>query len=244
MDREKEMTEADERRRKIRERIDGNLRNDEKETQYHARVQNREDKKKIEEEEKIKKIREIGEKKKEEDILLKKAEKLLSNGRALIKNNEFTRAKDVYREAIDIFKSVGWFDQVAILYDERKKIEHYKIEYLKKKRVESLAKKKSREQFQARIDNLIKEKKEEEQENIARLKKIPPEIEEQINKIKLLIEKATKEEKINKINNALSRWKYVLELCNSIPENTIMDIPEIKKKIFELEAKKNRDVIF
>ena len=243
MDREKELIKADERRKKIRERIDENLRNDKKETQYHARVHNRDDKKKNEEEEKIKKIREIGEKKKEEVILLKKAEKLLSNGRALIKNNEFQKAKEVYREAIEIFKTVGWFDQVAILYEERKKIENYKIEYLKKTRVESLAKKKIKEQFQALIDNLIKEKKNEEQVNMARLKIIPPEIEEKIKKIKLIIEKATKEEKINKINSALSRWKYVLELYNSIPEKTIMDVLEIEKKISELEAKKNRNHI-
>ena len=69
-------------------------------------------------------------KKKQNVILMKEGEIALDRAKMAIENKEFKEAKNFYREAIKIFKELGWFDQVDILYREVKMASDSKEIYL------------------------------------------------------------------------------------------------------------------
>ncbi|MFX0140643.1 MAG: hypothetical protein ACFFDN_43795, partial [Candidatus Hodarchaeota archaeon] len=69
---------------------------------------------------------------------------------------------------------------------------------------------------------------------------LPPEIKAKLEKIKLIQEKADKEENLNKLGRVLERYKYILKLYLSIPKETIDltdEVSNIKQKISQLENK-------
>jgi hypothetical protein len=173
-------------------------------------------------------------------ILIKNGENLLDSAKRALKNNEFMQAKNDYRKAIDIFKSLGWNNQVDILYKEIKNIDTYETEYQKKGRSLSSLEQKKNEEFQKQVNLLLEEKKKREEIVAARLKKLPSDLKKIIEKVKMLYEKAEKEVQANMIHRALDRYQYILELYQSIPIEKLdlsYEISEIKKKISELEPK-------
>ena len=209
-----------------------------KRTQGH-KIKEREDikKKKVQRSEQEFKVAAENEKKKQ--VSIKDAEIAMDRAKMAIDNKEFKEAKAFYKEAIDIFKTLGWFDQVEILYREIKHVEIYKEEYLKKKILEA-QKQQKEEQFQKRVDALLEEKKQKDELRSAKFKKIPSDIKNTIDKVNLLIEKAEKEVNANIYQRALNRYQYILELYKSIPPEKFdltSEKLEIKKKIDDLKLK-------
>ena len=80
----------------------------------------------IEEEQKIASGQE-----KDKDIWKNFAEKAIDLGKLAVKRNEYNVAKQWYKDSIDIFKDLGYYDVVGGLYKERENIENLKVEYLK-----------------------------------------------------------------------------------------------------------------
>ncbi len=178
----------------------------------------------------------------EKERLIKNAEVAMDRAKSAINNGEFNEAKDFYKEAIDIFKGLGWHDQVGILYTEIKNLEKYKTEYLKKKTYESRKQQQTEEYLQKRTEALIQEKKQKDALKLASMQGVPPAIKRILEKVNMLKDKAEKEEKASKYERALNRCTYILELYNSLPSDKIdltKDISEIDKKIAELEEKIN-----
>ena len=72
--------------------------------------------------------------------------------------------------------------------------------------------------------------------------KLPsPEVKKKLEKIKLLKEKAAKEEKLGKFPRVIGRYEYILELYKSIPKDIIdlsAEILEIEKKLSIIRTKK------
>ena len=171
---------------------------------------------------------------------MKEGENALDRAKMAIENKEFKEAKSFYREAIKIFKELGWFDQVDILYQEVKHIEIYKEEYFKKKKSQLQKRQDQEAHFQKRVDALLDEKKQKEELKSAKFKKIPSDVKITIDKVRLLLEKAKKEENANLPQRALNRYQYILELYNSIPPEKL-DLSdekfELKNKIDDLKLK-------
>jgi hypothetical protein len=234
------LSEAETRREKLREQAEQKEKEAEIKRFSDAKIEQQELLKnqevKIKQEElEIKTQKENGDK-----ILIKNGENLLDSAKRALKNNEFMQAKKDYRKAIDIFKSLGWNNQVDILYKEIKNIETYETEYQKKGRSLSSLEQKKNEEFQKQVNLLLEEKKKREEIVAARLKKLPSELKKIIEKVKMLYEKAEKEVQANMIHRALDRYQYILELYQSIPIEKLdlsYEISEIKKKISELEPK-------
>ena len=239
-DREKLISESELRRVKLREQSEKREREMGFQKIQDAKIKERDDIKKqdlLKMEEEQKASSKIDE---EEKISVKNAEVALDQAKAAIDSGEFNKARDFYKEAIDIFKGLGWHDQVGILYNEIKNLEKYKTEYLKKRTYESRKKQQTEEYLQKRTEALIQEKKQKEALKLASMQGLPPDIKNVIEKVKMLKEKAEKEEKASKFERVLNRYKYILELYNTLPSDKIdltKEISEMEKKMAELEEK-------
>jgi len=233
------LSEAELRRAKLREQ----MAKKEKEADFNriqdAKIKDREDKKKQELLRKDEELRIKIEKEKEKDGMKKIADDAMNQAKMAIENKQFNEAKAFYKKAIDIFKTIGWFDQVDILYREIQLVEKYKIDYLEKKALDDQKRQKREELFQKRVDALLEEDNQKKRMIKAKFMKLSPEIRRIIDKINLLIEKAEKEVNANIYERALNRYQYILELYNSIPPDKIdltTEIAEINKKIEELKT--------
>ena len=180
------------------------------------------------------------EKKQREEELTKKADLSLEEGKICVKNKKFEEAKGYYEEAIDIFKKLGWSQQVEILQKELRNIDKYKEEH--EKRLEDhIAKRKEKEEaFEQRVDQVLAEKKKKEDDRLARLRALSPELQQNLEKAKMLIERAEREVQMGKLQRALGRYEYILELYNTIPNDKMdlsSDISEIEVMISEIKLK-------
>ena len=164
----------------------------------------------------------------------------MEQAKSAINNGEFNEAKDFYKKAIEIFKTLGWYDQVDILYTEIKNLEKYKTDYLKKRTYESRKQQQTEEYLQKRTDALIQEKNQKDALKLASMQGLPPGIKNILEKINMLKDKAEKEEKASKYERALNRYRYILELYDTIPSDKIdvtKDVSEIEETIIELKDK-------
>ena len=235
----RDLSSAEIRRTKLREKAEAGERKMEIKRTSDAKIYKREQQRKIDLKEGEKELKVITEKKKGEEKIKDKADWALEQAKVAIKLKQFDKAKTHYKEAIELFRELRWFDQVGILYDEIKNVDKYKLEHQKNLKFESIQTQRAEEQFQKRANGILAEKRQEEQRILARIKALPPELRIIMEKVKMLKEKAEKEEKIN-IKRAIGRYQYILELYKSIPNDKIdltNDISQIKKKIPELEAK-------
>jgi len=234
------LTEAEIRRARIREQMAEKEKEIEIKNSQDHKIKEREDLKKQRLQKREEEIRATAEKEKLNELLMKEGEKALDRAKMAIENKEFKEAKTFYKEAIKIFKDLGWFDQVDILYREVKHVEIYETEYFKKKSLESQKRQEKEEQFQKRVDILIEEKKQKDQLRTAKFQKIPPDVKKTIDKVRLLLEKAEKEVNMSMYQRALNRYEYILELYNSISPDKL-DLSDekfyIKNKIDELKSK-------
>ncbi len=237
--RESHFTQVDMQRAKIREQTRKNELNFEYEKIRDKKIESREEQRELELKEREKALKLKAEEAKKENKLEDKADWALEQAKMAIKYKNFRDAKVHYKEAIDLFKELGWFDQVGILYDEIKNVDKYELEHLRKLEQAKLKKKLEKEDFQKRVDDTLAEKKQEEQKRLEILKSLPPEIKEIMEKANMLKLKAQKEENVN-IKRALGRYQYILDLLESIPSDKINltnEISEVNKKIEELQLK-------
>ncbi len=198
------------------------------------------DQRKKEQLEREAKMRQLAEAKRKEEDLVANAEVILAKAKESIDGKEFDDAKKAYEEAIEIFKEIKWTNQVDVLSQELKNIDKYKEDYLAKLKQEELQKKKSEDDFQKRVDDILEEKRKVEEERLAVLRSLPPEMQIKVEKAKMLKEKAEEEVKANKIDRAIARYQYILELYDSIPKEKVdfsRDIQEVQQKIAELQQK-------
>ncbi|MFX1497539.1 MAG: hypothetical protein ACFFBH_08435 [Promethearchaeota archaeon] len=186
------------------------------------------------------KLRHLTERKKKEESLLKTAEESLNIAKSLVQKRQYGQAKSHYEKAIETFTQLGWLDQVRVLKQELWNIDRYKKEYEKKLELEITAKQKSEDEFEKRV-KLVSHKQEKHQEiALEKMKALSPELKAKLEKICLIKRKADKEESLNNFSRILDRYKYILELYNSIPTDILdvnEEISQIRKKISELESR-------
>jgi len=190
--------------------------------------------------EKQNKLHTLREEKKQKDELIAKGQELLEKGNQKLKQKEYDEAKIFYTEAIELFTQLGWHNQIGILEKELWNIDLHKKEEEKKGEIARLNKLKQEQEFQHRVSKVMSEKQRHSQKLQQRHTALSPDIKNKIEKIKLVQEKAEKEEHSNNFSRALSRYQYILELYKSIPKENIdlsNKISEVEQKILDLKAK-------
>ncbi len=184
------------------------------------------------------KIRKLHEQKQTEDTLRKIAEDFLDKATKSVQRREYDEAKLNYEKAIEIFTGLGWSSQVKVLKQELWNVDRYKKEYEKKLELNVLSKQKSEEKFQKRVKNMKSDYIKYQERVLEQMSAFPPEIKAKLEKVKLIKEKADKEESLNKLGRVLERYKYILKLYLSIPKETVdltEEVSNIKQKISQLE---------
>ncbi|MHA1150076.1 MAG: hypothetical protein ACTSR8_17725 [Promethearchaeota archaeon] len=187
-----------------------------------------------------KKLKMLEEKKKQEEEQINRADKALDLAKSLVDQKEFQKAKDFYNQAIEIFATLGWEQQVMVLKSELRNIDKYEEEHKEKLKQEFLKKKKQEKAFQQRVDAVLAEKKKAEEERLAKLRALSPEIQNKMKRAKDAIIKGEKEASMEKFQRAIGRFEYAIELYKSIPHEKIdlgIDISNLEEKISELKAK-------
>lgn len=186
------------------------------------------------------KLRKIHEKKKAEEEFVAKADLLLEKGKECVNNKEFQEAKDYYRQAIEMFKDLGWNEQIQVLRAELSNIDLYEKQHEERMKEMILKKEKREKEFQERVDTILAEKKKKEQERLAQLNALPPELKKNLEKAKMNLQRAEREVEADKFERAIGRYKFVLELYATIPKDKMdlsEDISQINDKIEELKSR-------
>ena len=190
--------------------------------------------------EKQNKLHTLREEKKQKDELIAKGQELLEKGNQKLKQKEYDEAKIFYTEAIELFTQLGWHNQIGILEKELWNIDLHKKEEEKKGEIARLNKLIQEQEFQNRVSEVMSEKQRLSEKLQQTHSALPPDLRSKIEKIKLVQEKAEKEEHSNNFSRALSRYQYILELYKSIPKENIdlsNKISEVEQKILDLKAK-------
>ena len=239
-EKESTMLEAEQRRIRLRQLAKIGMKVTEADTEMESKIQMRQEYVNKQREDQDGKIKSLQERQKSQQVLQDKADWALDQAKMAFDSKEFQKAKTHYKEAIDVFKELGWFDQVGVLYEEIKNLQRYETEHLRKIKMKEINSQTQDEQFQQRVNGILEEKKQKEQRRLALLAGLTPEMKQNLEKADMLKEKAEKEINTNKLQRALGRYHYILELYDTIPAEKADlsdEISEIKKKIADLEAK-------
>jgi len=184
------------------------------------------------------KIRKLREQKQTEETLRKIAEEFLDKATKSVQKREYDEAKLNYEKAIEIFTGLGWSSQVKVLRQELWNLDRYKKEYEKKLEFNISARQRSEEEFQKRVKTMKSDYIKYQERALEQMSDFPPEVKAKLEKVKLIKEKADKEESLNKLERVLERYKYILKLYLSIPKETVDltdEVSNIKQKISQLE---------
>ena len=190
--------------------------------------------------EKQNKIHLLREKKKQDDELIANGQELLEKGNQKLKQKEYSEAKAYYTQAIELFTQLGWHNQISILNKELRNIDIYKNEEEAKNESARLNRLKQEQEFQSRVSVLMNEKQRFNKKLQQQQTVLSPDVKSKIEKIKLVQEKAEKEESSTNFSRALARYQYILDLYESIPKESIdlsNKISEIEQKILDLNLK-------
>ncbi len=235
-----EITEAERRRKIIREKMEQEKEKKRIEEERIEKIKKQEEARRNKLQEEEESLKAITEKQTETQELKKKAEIALGKGKNFLDKKMYKEAKSFYHEAINYLKTLGWFDQVEILYNEIKNIEKYEIEHLKEEEYKTNTQNAREEEFQERIKEVKAEKKKEEQERLAKASMMPPELKIKVNKALLALEKAEQEESEGQIGKAIGRYQFALNIYKSISTGQYdfnQQISEIEAKIEKLKSK-------
>lgn len=168
------------------------------------------------------------------DELEKKAENLEKQSKEDFTKKNYTSAIILLEEAKEIYSKLGYQGKMGMI---NKRIAQLK-NLMKFDKQDTLVKTKSEVEFQKRVNQVLKEKQHHLDKNMAEQKALSPELRKNLEKIALLLEKAEKEEKHKNYQRVVGRYKYVLELYNSIPKDIIdfsAEISEIENKLTEFK---------
>ena len=190
--------------------------------------------------EKQNKIHLLREKKKQDDELIANGQELLEKGNQKLKQKEYSEAKAYYTQAIELFTQLGWHNQISILNKELRNIDIYKNEEEAKNESARLNRLKQEQEFQNRVSVVMNEKQRFNKKLQQQQTVLSPDVKSKIEKIKLVQEKAEKEESSTNFSRALARYQYILDLYESIPKESIdlsNKISEIEQKILDLNLK-------
>lgn len=171
------------------------------------------------------------------DELEKEAENLERQSKEEFNKKGFILAISLLEEAKEIYSKLGFHGKIDMLNQRILRLKNL----IRFERQDTAVKTKSEVDFQKRVDKVLIEKERYQEKKIAENKSPSPEVKKKLEKIRLLKEKAAKEQKLGKFPRVIGRYEYILELYKSIPKDIIdlsTEILEIEKKLSIIRTKK------
>lgn len=203
-------------------------------------IKQRQDLRKIQIQERRDKIRELEEKRKQEEQLQSELDNLLDSAKKAVNDKKYDDAKSFYENAIKILSQLGWFNQVRTLQKELRNIEIYKKEEEANAIQKTIAQQKYQEEFEERIKKANIEQKHYLEKSMEKSVSLPSEIQRELKKANLIMRKAEKEEELQKFDRVASRYQYILNIYKTISKDVVDlsdEISKIETKIAELKGK-------
>jgi len=163
------------------------------------------------------------------DELEKEAENLERRSKEEFKLKNFLAAITLLEESLEIYSKLGFQGKIGMINQRIARLKNL----VKFEKQDTIVQTKSEQDFQERVQKVMNEKQRYQEKQAEDQRAFSPEMKQKLEKIKLLKEKAEKEEKLNKFSRVLGRYEYILELYKSIPK----EIMDIRKEIYEIEKK-------
>ncbi|MHA1795487.1 MAG: hypothetical protein ACTSUK_05200 [Promethearchaeota archaeon] len=147
---------------------------------------------------------------------IESADGILDQAKKFATQKKFVEAAEKYQEAAVQFRELQWNDQADLLEKEaanmKQKIQEYQdiAERLETQRQQEF------QQFEQRAAQIIAKKKENRREYKEAKQKLTPAMLRKKEEAEFLLEKAEKQEKLEKWNQALKRYQYIIELYQEL----------------------------
>jgi len=170
------------------------------------------------------------------DELEKKAETLERQSKIEFGKKNFPSTISLLEETKAIYAQLGFHGKIGMLNQRISRVRNL----IKLGEHETTIKTKNEQEFQNRVNKVLNEKQRYQDKLLNQQQALTPAVRNKIEKIKMLSEKAEKEEKLGKYPRVIGRYEYILELYKSIPEDSMdlsNNIVEIEKKISILRTK-------
>lgn len=170
------------------------------------------------------------------DELEKKAETLEKQSKIEFGKKNFRSTIILLEETKAIYAQLRFHGKIGMLNQRIARIKNV----IMLKEHERTIKTKNEQKFQKQVEKALSEKQRYQDKQLAQQQALSPEIKNKLEKVKMLSEKAEKEEKLGKYPRVLGRYEYILELYKSIPKDSIdfsNNIVEIEKKLLFLRTK-------
>jgi len=166
----------------------------------------------------------------------KEAENLEKQSKEEFNKKNFILSISLLEEAKEIYRKLGFQGKVGMLNQRIARVKNL----IKHEQQGAVTITKSQDEFNKRVKKVETEQQRHQEKQLAEQKVLPSEVQTTLEKIKLLVEKAGREEKLGNYPRALERYEYVLELYRSIPIEIINlsnEISEIEKKLSIIKNK-------
>jgi len=163
------------------------------------------------------------------DELEKKAETLENQSKIEFQKKNFSSTVALLEEAKAIYSQLGFHGKIGMLNQRISRVRN-----LLKREIQGITERtKSEQDFQKRVEKVLSEKQRVQEKQHAQQTLLPPEMRKNLEKVKMLLEKAAREEGLGKIPRVIGRYEYILELYKSIPKDSL----DLSEKIAEIENK-------
>jgi len=163
------------------------------------------------------------------DELEKKAEILENQSKIEFQKKNFSSTVALLEETKAIYSQLGFHGKVGMLNQRISRVKNL----LNRERQGKTVRTKSEQEFQKRVEKVLNEKQIVQEKQQAQQTILHPEMRKNLEKVKMLLEKAIKEEELGKISRVIGRYEYILELYKSIPQDSL----DLSEKIVEIENK-------
>ncbi len=164
------------------------------------------------------------------DKLEKKAESLENQSKLEFNKKNYASVIYLLEEAKSIYAQLGFHGKIGMINQRIIRVRNL----INFEEQGASVRKKREQDFQNRVQEVLSEKQVYREKQLAQQRKLSPEIEKILEKVKMLIVKSEREEKLGKYPRVIGRYKYILELYKSIPQDSIdlsNEISEIEKKL-------------
>lgn len=163
------------------------------------------------------------------DEIEKKAETLEKQSKIEFGKKNFPSTVSLLEEAKAIYAQLGFHGKIGMLNQRISRVR----KLIKLEEHETTIKTKNEQEFQNKVEKVLSEKQRYQDKQLAQQQALSPAIRNKFEKIKMLSEKAEREEKLGKYARVLGRYEYILELYKSITEDSM----DLSNKIIEIEKK-------
>jgi hypothetical protein len=170
------------------------------------------------------------------DELEKKAEALENQSKIEFSKKNFISTVSLLEQTKAIYAQLGFHGKIGMINQRIARVRNL----IKLEEQGGSVRTKSEQEFQKRVDKALDEKQKYQQKQLAQQKVLSPEIRSMLEKIKMITEKAEREEKLGKYPRVMRRYEHVLELYQTIPKDSMdlsSNIVEIEKKLSVLRTK-------